>query len=169
MKKLLLIPLLAWGMISIAFAQSDSKLMVAVGPRVFGPACTNCSALSGFGLSGGYALIDKMVATLDVGFYSRSEFSSKLKSTAIGISGDFYPKEAFRGFYVGPDITYIIISQDINGMEVFSETNITVGINLGWAIAIGNKFRIIPHAGYGTWFEDSKGRITVGMKVAYKI
>ena len=167
MQKLSFTFLLVLGLCA-AYAQ-DSKIMVGASGRVFGPACTNCTALTGFGLSGGYTVINKVVATLDVGFYGKSEGSSKINSTAVGISGDFYPKEAFRGFYIGPDISYITITQKISDTEVFSDNSISIGLNLGWAIPIGERLRIIPHMGYGTWYENSKGRITFGAKVGFKI
>jgi hypothetical protein len=122
----------------------------------------------GGGVSGAYAIINKVALGLDVGVYSRSE-TSKLNTFAIGLTADFYPKGDFKGFFVGPDITYITIAQKFNGIETFSENNITLGANLGWAIAIGDRLRIIPHLGYGTWYENSKGRITTGVKVGFRI
>jgi hypothetical protein len=160
--------LCAWGIVPLAFAQ-DSKIMVGVSGRMVGPACTNCSALWGPAFSGGYAFTEKIVATFDVGFYSKSESSDKINSFAIGVSGDYYIKEAFKGFYIGPDITFITVKEEFDGTEIFSEENISIGINLGWAIAAGDRFRIIPHFGYGTWFENSDGKITAGLKLGFKL
>jgi len=168
MKKLSFTMLLAVGIISMAFAQ-DSKIMVSAGAGMLAPACTNCTTLFGGELSGGYAFTEKIAASLNFGFYSKSESTSKIGTFSVGVSGEYYFKEAFKGFYVSPDITYITINQKNNGTEVFSENNITLGLNLGWAIGIGDRFRIIPHFGYGTWYENSKGRITAGLRVGFKI
>ena len=167
MKKLMFTLWLALGIVSMVFAQ-DSKVMIGVSGRMVGPACTNCSALYGPAFSGGWAFTKKIVATFDFGIYSRSESDDKIKAFAMGISGDFYFKEAYKGFYIGPDVTFITVSEEFDGSEIFSEDNISIGINLGWAIGIGDRFRIIPHAGYGTWFEDSDGKITAGVKLGFR-
>ena len=164
MKKLLL-PALFMLCVTGVFAQG--KIMVGASGRFFGPACTNCTALYGGSISGAYAVINKLAVGLDLGLYSRSE-TSTLSALAIGITGDFYPKGDFKGFYVGPDITLINLTNKFGSSKV-SDSNITIGANIGWAIAIGEKLRIIPHLGYGTWFEDSKGRITTGLKVGFRI
>ena len=143
--------------------------MVSAGYDILAPACTNCKMLSGFEFAGGYAITEKIVGSLNVGIFSRSESPYKTNSFAIGISGEYYFKEAFKGFYVSPDITFISTMEKYNSTETFDEKNITVGLNLGWAIGIGDHFRIIPHFGYGTWFEDSKGRVSAGLKLAYKL
>lgn len=158
----------ALGIVPMVFAQ-DSKIMVGVAGRIVGPACTNCSALYGVGFSGGYAFTEKIVGTFDLGFYSRSESEDKINSVAVGVSGDYYFKEAYKGFYVGPDLTYITIKEKYNGDEIFSDNNLSIGVNVGWAIAAGERFRIIPHFGYGTWFENSDGKITIGLKLGYKL
>ncbi len=168
MKKLSFTMLLAFGIISMALAQSESKIMASAGGGILAPACTNCKTLAGFELAGGYAFTKNIVASLNIGLFSRSDEGSKLNAFAVGVSGEYYIKEAYKGFYVSPDLTLITLSNKYGG-TTFSDTNFTVGLNLGWAIAIKEHFRIIPHFGYGTWFEDSKGRITAGLKVGYKI
>ncbi|MEO7992276.1 MAG: hypothetical protein ABI663_22190 [Chryseolinea sp.] len=168
MKKLLFTMFSAFGIISIAFAQSDSKIMASAGGGILAPACTNCSSLAGVEFAGGYAFTKHIVASLNLGLFSKAETGSKLKAFAVGISGDYYIKEAYKGFYVSPDLTLITLSNKYGG-TTYSDNNFTVGLNLGWAIAIKDHFRIIPHFGYGTWFEDSKGRITAGLKIGYKI
>lgn len=168
MKKLMFTLWWALGIVPVVFAQ-DSKIMVAAGYRLVGPACTNCDALYGPAFSAGWAFTEKIVATFELGVYSRSEASDKLKAFAVGISGDYYFKEAYKGFYIGPDFTYITVKQEFDGSEIFSENNLSVGINIGWAIGIGDRFRIIPHLGYGTWFENSDGKVTIGGKLGFKI
>jgi len=113
------------------------------------------------------AVQDHIVATLDIGFYSKTAGSSTLNSTAIGISGDYYLKEALNGFYIGPDLTYITLSEKFNGNEIFSKNSFTIGLNAGWGIALGESWRLVPHFGYGTWYDGSSGRITAGLKVGY--
>lgn len=168
MKKLGLSFLLVFGIVTINFAQSE-KIMVSAGFGVLAPACTNCDLLSGFEAAGGYAITEKIVGSVNLGFFSWSEGSSKLNAFAIGVSGEYYFKEAFKGFYASPDVTFISTTAKSGGNETGSENNLTVGLNLGWAIAIGDNFRIIPHFGYGTWFEGTDGRITTGLKVGYKL
>lgn len=165
MKKLGLFFLLLFGIVTINFAQSE-KIMVSAGFGVLAPACTNCDILSGFEAAGSYAFTEKIAASLNMGFFTRTEGGGTLNSFAIGVSGEYYFKEAYKGFYVSPDVTLITLSVKDSD---FSDSNLTIGLNLGWAIAIGDKFRIIPHFGYGTWFEDSDGRITSGLRLGYKL
>ncbi len=165
MKKLGLSFLLVFGIITINFAQSE-KIMVSAGFGILAPACVNCNLLSGFEAAGGYAITEKIVGSVNLGFFSRSQSDSKLNAFAIGISGEYYFKEAYKGFYVSPDVTFI--SRSVKDSD-FSDGDLTIGLNLGWAISIGDHFRIIPHFGYGTWFEDSDGRITTGLKVGYRL
>ena len=153
---------------STAFAQDDSKIMVGVSYRSFGAACTNCAAVSGPAFSGGYAVTDKIVATLDLGIYSKSSSGTTSNVTAFGVSGDYYLKGAYKGFYIGPDVTFINITEKFSTTE-YTQSNLTVGVNLGWGIVVAERWRIIPHFGYGTWFENSNGRITLGVKVGFKI
>lgn len=165
MKKLVSTVILTLALVG-AYAQG--KIMVGASARLFGPACTNCTALYGGSVSGAYAIIDKVALGLDLGVYSRSQ-NSNLNTVAVGLTADFYPKGDFKGFFVGPDITFISIAQKFNGVETFSDKTVTIGANLGWAIAIGDRLRIIPHLGFGTWYENSKGRITTGVKVGFRI
>ena len=165
MKKLILTVLF---LSALAGVYAQGKIMVGASARLFGPACTNCTVLYGGSVSGAYAIINKVALGLDVGVYSRSE-ASNLNTIAFGLTADFYPKGDFKGFFVGPDITFLSIVQKFNGVETFNEKNVTIGANLGWAIAIGDRLRIIPHLGYGTWYENSKGRITSGVKVGFRI
>ncbi len=168
MKKLGLSFLLLFGIVTINFAQSE-KIMVSAGFGILAPACTNCKTLSGFEASGGYAITEKIVGSVNLGFFSRSDSPFKTNAFAIGVSGEYYFKEAYKGFYVSPDVTFISTKSKYDGNETGSEDNLTVGLNLGWAIAIGDNFRIIPHFGYGTWFENTDGRITAGLKVGYRL
>jgi len=168
MKKIGLTFIMLVGILSLSLGQSE-KIMASAGFGILAPACTNCDMLSGFELGGGYAITEKIVGSVNLGFFSRSESPSKIKAFGIGVSGEYYFKEAFKGFFAGPDITYISTSQDFDGTEVFSENNLTVGLNIGWAIGIGEHFRIIPHLGYGTWFENSDGRISTGLKLGYRL
>jgi len=157
-------------MFVVCFAVASSiaqAKMVGAGYGILAPGCTNCTSLSGFNLFGGMAVNDKIVATLNLGFFSKTDGAASLNSTAIGISGDYYLKEALNGFFVGPDLTYIMINEKINGTEVFSQNNLTIGINAGWAIALGESWRLVPHFGYGTWYDNSSGRLTAGLKVGY--
>jgi hypothetical protein len=167
MKKITLTFFLACGIAAIGFAQSG-KIMPSAGAGIIAPACTNCSTFAGIELAGGYAVTEKIVASLNVGIFSKSE-ASKVNIFSIGISGEYYFKEAFKGFYASPDITFISTKEKYNDVVYFDESNITIGLNLGWAIGIGENFRIIPHFGYGTWFENSDGRITGGLKLGYKL
>jgi hypothetical protein len=155
------------GSVATTFAQDAAKIMAGLGGGILAPGCTNCTSLSGFNLFGGYLLTDKIVGKVELGFYSKSDGAAQLNSTSVGIEGDYYFKSASNGFYLGPDVTFLTITQKINGNEVFSKNNITIGINAGWGIAVADNWRIIPHFGYGTWYENSSGRITAGLKVGY--
>lgn len=173
MKKILLTTILALGVVLISNAQDESQIMVGVNGGILGPGCTNCGILTGGGVTAGYAVMDKMVVTLDVNNYGDKDVTSwgtfKTSTTAIGISGDFYPKGVYKGFFIGPDITYLTLKYKLDGTVWSSQGDITAGLNLGWAISAGDKIEIIPHFGYGTWFSGSKGRATMGLKLAYKI
>lgn len=165
MKKLSLLILLLAGTLSVASAQSGD-IMISAGAGLLGPACTNCESLFGGSVAGSYAIVKHIAARAEVGYYTKSEGQYSLNAVTFGAYGEFYVKEAQKGFYVAPNIMYIALKQKYDGDQSFSENNVTFGGELGWAIPIAN-FRIIPHAGYGTWFEDSKGRITIGAKVGF--
>ena len=156
------------GITVVSFGQSE-KIMVSAGFGVLAPACTNCDILSGFEAAGSYAFTEKIAASANLGFFTRSENGGTINAFAIGVSGEYYFKEAFKGFYVSPDVTFISTTSKYDGLGSASENNLTVGLNLGWAIGIGDKFRIIPHFGYGTWFEGTDGRITSGLRLGYKL
>jgi hypothetical protein len=167
MKKLCVTVFIICGVVATSFAQDAGKIMVGLGGGILAPACTNCSSLSGFDLSGAYQLKDKIVLTLDLGFYSKTDGPSKLNSTMIGISGDYYFKGAYNGFYLGPDISSISLGTKYNGTDLGTSHNLTIGINAGWAIVVADSWRIKPHFGYGTWFDGSQGRITAGLQVGF--
>jgi hypothetical protein len=167
MKKLCVMGFIICTTVATSFAQDAGKIMVGLGGGILAPACTNCTSLSGFDLFAGYQMTNKIVATLDLGFYSKSDGSAAINSMAIGVSGDYYLKEAYKGFYVGPDVSYLTYTEKISGTEVFSKNSITIGLNVGWGIAVADNWRIKPHFGYGTWFENTKGRITAGLQVGY--
>ena len=155
-------------------AQSSSQMMVAVNGGLVGPACTNCGILAGGGASFSYAVTDRIVPTVDAGLYTSSSedgFGNKYSNSAllIGIGGDFYFKEAYKGFFIGPEVAFIQLGYKVNGTSTdFSQSNVTIGANLGWAISAGDRIEIIPHFGYSTWFENSKGRVTMGLKLGFK-
>src|SRR6185295_658340 len=139
MKKLCLTLFILCFAVASSIAQAK---MVGASYGVLAPACTTCTSLSGFSLYGSMAVQDHIVATLDIGFYSKTAGSSTLNSTAIGISGDYYLKEALNGFYIGPDLTYITLSEKFNGNEIFSKNSFTIGLNAGWRIALGESWRL---------------------------
>lgn len=152
------------------FAQG--KLMVGAGLGILAPTCTNCKITSGGSISGSYAVISKLAVGVNLGLYTRSEGVSSytVKSNVVmaGATADFYLKEAFKGFYVGADLSIINLSEKYSGVKT-STSDFTAGANIGWAFAIGDKFRIIPHLGFGTWNSNAKGRFTSGLKVGFKI
>lgn len=169
MKKLPVTLLFAFGLTTLALAQDPAKMMVGAGLRSLGPACTNCTALFGVAAFGDYQLTEKIVAGVEIGTAWKTDGAASLNSFSFGVKGDYYFKEAFNGFYLGPDITYITLKEKINGSEVFSTNNLSLGLNAGWAIPIADKFRIIPHFGYGTWYDNSKGKIMFGVKFGYRL
>lgn len=173
MKKLVLslVAIAAFGLTN--HAQSDYKIMAGVKAGIAGPACTNCGLVYGGGASLGYAISDRWVTSLEVANYSKNDeiFEDTYKTTVLvlALSGDFYLKEAYKGFYLSPEVAYITRGSKLNGVKSdFSESNITAGLNLGWAISFGERIEFVPHFGYSTWFENSKGRITLGTKLAFK-
>lgn len=148
-------------------AQSGD-MMIAVGAGVLAPACTNCNALVGPLAAFTYSFTNHIAVTAQGGLYSRKDGGYKTNAVAVGAAGEFYVRESMKGFFVSADITYISVNEKLNSTKVFDESNITFGASIGWAIPIVS-FRIIPYLGYGTWFEDSKGRIMAGGKVAFKL
>src|SRR5436190_7691181 len=156
MKKICLTTFIVCFVVATAFAQDKGKIMVGLGGGILGAGCTNCTAFSGPEILGSYKVNEKIAATLNLGFFSKSGTSV----TAIGVSGDYYLKGAYNGFYLAPDLTYITYS---------TSSDITVGLNLGWGIVVADSWRIKPHFGYGTWFDGAKGRITAGLQVGFII
>ncbi len=169
MKRLLLATVVVLLSVSGSMAQ-DKTMMPAVHGGIIGPGCTNCGLLAGFGASFGYALHEKIAASVQADFYSEKDqvlgITATTKVAAFGVSGEFYPKEAFKGFFIGPDVLYITTNTDLNGTPLFETNDITFGGKLGWVITIAETVKFIPHFGYGTWYDNSKGRGTMGLKVA---
>ena len=152
-----------------SFAQ-DKTMMPAVHAGIIGPGCTNCGIMTGVGASFGYALHEKIAATVSADFYSDKDvvlgITAKTSVAAFGLSGEFYPKEALKGFFIGPDVLFITTATDLNGATIFETNDLTVGGRLGWVITIGELVKFVPYMGYGTWYDNSKGRGIFGMKVA---
>ena len=154
-------------------AQSDYKMMAGAKGGIMGPACTNCGLLYGGGVTFGYAVSQRWVPTIEIGsFMDKDEFGTSVYKTSalvVAVSGDFYPKEAYKGFYISPEFSFINLKTKLDG-EIFGTAlnNVTAGLNLGWAISFGERIEFVPHLGYSTWFENSKGRITMGTKLGFK-
>jgi hypothetical protein len=163
MKKSVFIFILMCEFAAIGFAQGD-KVMVSAGARIMTTQCIDCGIFSGIELAGGYAVTEKIVASLNVGYFSKSE-SYITKVFDIGVSVDGYFKEAYKGFYAGGDVT-IILEESYPGAY---DSSIDFTLNLGWAIGIGEHIRIIPHLGYGTWLSNYDKRIIGGLKFGYKL
>lgn len=154
-------------------AQSDYKMMAGIKGGIMGPACTNCGLLYGGGITFGYAVSQRWVPTIEIGsFIDKDElWGSTYKTSAlvVSLSGDFYLKEAYKGFYISPEFSFINLSSKLDGVTWgTSYKNVTAGLNLGWAISLGDRIELVPHFGYSTWFENSKGRITIGSKLGFK-
>lgn len=171
MKKSLLVLICLTYFTTISKSQ-DSKMMAGINYGVLGPACTNCTATTGGGVFFDYAVLEKLAVGTELGLYGKSEtsfgYETKISVFSSAITGRFYPKEAFKGFFIGGDLAYLSYSSEFNGSEVYSTSDFTFGLNLGWVITIANVVGIVPYLGYGTWFENSKGRISLGGKVAIK-
>lgn len=159
-------------------AQSDYTMMGGANAGIMGPACTNCGLLYGGGITFGYAVTDHIVPTIDLGIYSDkttidwggSTSVYKTSARVVSVSGQFYLKEAYKGFYAAPEISFISIDYKADGNQVigYPINNITIGADIGWAISIGERIELVPHMGYSTWFENSKGRVTLGTKLGFK-
>lgn len=178
MRRLVLLTIMTLSFGSIASAQSDYKMMAGVTGRILGPACVNCGLLYGGGVTFGYAATQRLVPTLDISSSSwrtKSDFggvvtTSKTSALVISLGGDFYFKEAYKGFYVSPEVSFIQYNYKWNDAQVlgYPFNNVTVGLNMGWAISVGDRMELVPHFGYSTWFENSKGRVTMGIKLGLK-
>lgn len=178
MKKILTTIVLSLTLGSVANAQSDYKMMAGVNGGIMGPACVNCGLLYGGGITFGYAVSQRIVPTIDVGSYvwnRKTEFggivnSYKSSALIVSLGGDFYIKEAYKGFFFSPEVSFIQYNEKYNDVQQFGLPirNVTVGLNLGWAISLGDRIELVPHFGYSTWFENSKGRVTIGTKLGFK-
>jgi hypothetical protein len=168
MKRKLLIAMVALFGSYQANAQSAEATL---GMGIIGPACTNCGLMTGVQASGGYAILDKITVGADVSYYWDKEvvfgttYSDKV--THLGAYARWYPKEKFKGFYIGPDMGYIMWTANYGTFE--TKTNqLTFGANMGFDFNIADLVIINPFMGYGTWFENSKGRVEMGLRIGAK-
>jgi hypothetical protein len=168
MKRKLLIAMVALFGSYQANAQSAE---VTAGMGIIGPACTNCGLLTGVQSSGSYAILDKITVGASFSYYWDKEVISGYtysdKAINAGAFARWYPKEKFKGFYIGPDMGYITLTETYGATET-KLSNITFGASLGWDINIADLVIINPFMGYGTWFEGSKGRVEMGLRIGAK-
>ena len=166
MRIAILATLLALLSFSTAHAQYN-KAMIAGHTGFITPNCINCGVYTGYGGSVGYALGRHFTASVQADVYTEiAAFdASQVTIGTFGLSAELYPKEAFKGFFIGPDITYIMGNQYYNGLPVFASSDLTYGGKVGWAITVLRVVKFVPHVGYGTWYDGSWGRITMGMKL----
>lgn len=85
----------------------------------------------------------------------------------VGGKGSFYLKERFRGFYLSADFGFISYKTDWAG-QISKQNNFTVGGSMGWTINIADVIIVNPHMGYGSWFDNSKGRVEMGLRIGAK-
>ena len=155
-------------LLSFSTAQAQySKVMLAGHNGLITPNCINCGVYTGYGGSVGYALGRHLTTTVQADVYTElPQFdASQVTIGTFGLSAELYPKEAFKGFFIGPDITFIMGSQHYNGLPVFASSDLTYGGKIGWAVSVLRVIKFVPHIGYGTWYYGSGGRITMGMKL----
>jgi hypothetical protein len=84
---------------------------------------------------------------------STTSVSATASSTWIGIepSIKFYPKEVYRGFYIGSDIAFNL------GMGDGTQTFLNIGPKLGWDFVISDNIRLglATSIGYAKTFEKT--------------
>lgn len=158
------------GLWNYSFAQ-DQSIMITAGGGIIGPACTNCGLLGGIQSNAEYGVAEKISvgATFNHYFDKDDAFGFNIKEsvTHVGAKGVFYVKERFKGFYLSADLGYITYKTDWNGI-ITKQNNFTAGASLGWAISIADLIVVNPHIGYGSWFENSKGRVDMGLRIGVK-
>ena len=128
MRTTILTTLLALFAFSTAHAQYNTT-MLAGHTGLIAPNCINCGVYTGNGASIGYALGRHLTATVQADVYTEIPAfdASQVTIGAFGLSAELYPKEAFKGFFIGPDVTYIMGSQHYNGRLAFATSELTYG------------------------------------------